>query len=158
MAYCPIGHYNYSFQRDLLYTPAATFPDRNLQCNDNWGGLACGECNYSAGYAIKYDTTECVPVDECLTTSVIYSLLILFAVSLLYWIVIMSFIFVLLHFKFDITAGYAYGLLFYYSVLEQWGICITTKPFKFSVLSTAHVRNLGAHAYRKFNAANILVV
>ena len=41
---------------------------------------------------------------------------------------------------------------------EEWGICITTKPFKFSVLSTAHVRNLGAHAYRKFNAANILVV
>ena len=40
----------------------------------------------------------------------------------------------------------------------QWGICITTKPFKCSVLSTAHVRNLGAHAYRKFNAANILVV
>ena len=26
------------------------------------------------------------------------------------------------------------------------------------VLSTDHVRNLGAHAYRKFNAANILVV
>ena len=119
VAYCPIGHYNYSFQRDLLYTPAATFPNRNLQCSNNWGGLACGECNYSAGYAIKYDTTECVSVDECLTTSVIYSLLILFAVSLLYWIVIMSFIFVLLHFKFDITAGYAYGLLFYYSVLEQ---------------------------------------
>ena len=32
---------------------------------------------------------------------------------------IISFIFVLLHFKPDITAGYAYGLLFYYSVLEQ---------------------------------------
>ena len=47
------------------------------------------------------------------------SLLILFGVSLLYWIVIISIIFVLLHFKFDITAGYAYGLLFYYSVLEQ---------------------------------------
>ena len=35
---------------------------------------------------------------------------------------------------------------------------ITAKPFKFSVLSTAHVRNLGAHAYRKFNAAKFLVV
>ena len=84
-----------------------------------WGGLACGECNYSAGYAIKYDTTECIPVDECLTKSVTYSLLILFGVSLFYWIVVISFIFVLLHFKFEITAGYAYGLLFYYSVLEQ---------------------------------------
>ena len=42
--------------------------------------------------------------------------------------------------------------------LDEWGIFITAKPFKFSVLPTAHVRNLGAHAYRKFNAANILVV
>ena len=30
-----------------------------------------------------------------------------------------SLIFVLLHFKFNITAGYAYGIIFYYSVLEQ---------------------------------------
>ena len=116
----PIGHYNQHFYVGyLLYTTNAIFPDRDSQCNGNWGGLACGECDYSAGYAIKYDTTECVPVDECLTTSVIYSLLILLGVSLLYWIVIISFIFVLLHFKFDITAGYAYGLLFYYSVLDQ---------------------------------------
>ena len=103
----------------LLFTAVATFPDRDEQCNPHWRGLACGECNYSAGYAIKYDTTECVPVDECFTTSITYSLLILFGVSFLYWNVIISVIFVLLHFKFDITAGYAYGLLFYYSVLEQ---------------------------------------
>ena len=116
---CPIGHCNQDF--DLLNSMwgTNTFPDQNKQCNNNWGGLACGVCNYSAGYAIKYDTTECVPVDECLTTSITYSLFILFGVSFLYWIVIISFIFVLLHFKLDITAGYAYGLLFYYSVLEQ---------------------------------------
>ena len=119
VASCPIGQYNYSFQRNLLYTPAAIFPDRNSQCNKHWGGLACGECNFSAGFIIKYDTTECVPKHECLTTSVTYSILILLAVSFSYWIIIISFIFVLLHFKFDITAGYAYGLLFYYSVLEQ---------------------------------------
>ena len=117
---CPIGHCKQHFELDsVIYTTGAIFPDRDLQCNNNWGGLACGECNYSAGYAIKYDTTECVSVDKCLTTSVIYSLLILFAVSFFYWIVIISFIFVFLHFKFDITAGYAYGLLFYYSVLDQ---------------------------------------
>ena len=109
---CPVGRCKQIYGN--------TFPDRDLQCNGNWKGLACGECNYSAGYAIKYDTTECVHAHKlCLTTSVTYSLLILFAVSLLYWVVIISFIFVLLHLKFDITAGYAYGLLFYYSVLEQ---------------------------------------
>ena len=80
------------------------FPDRDLQCHSPWGDLACGECKYRAGYAIKYDTTECVPIDTCLTTSMTYSLLILFGVSFFYWIVVISFIFVLLHFKFDITA------------------------------------------------------
>ena len=120
VASCPIGHCNQYDLDYVIYTSAAIFPDRDLQCNGNWGGLACGECNYNAGYAIKYDTEKCIPVDECLLhASVTYSLLILFAASFLYWIVIIAFIFVLLHFKFDITAGYAYGLLFYYSVLEQ---------------------------------------
>ena len=120
VTYCPISYCSQKFNLDyLLYTADAIFPDRDVQCNGYWGGLVCGECNYSAGYAIKYDTTECVPVDECLTTSVTYSLLILFGVSFLYWIVVISFTFVLLHFKFDVTAGYAYGLLFYYSVLGQ---------------------------------------
>ena len=69
---------------------------------------------------IKHDTTECVPVDECLTTSVTYSLLILLGVSLLYLIVIISFIFVLLHFRFfNVKGGYGYGIIFYYSVLEH---------------------------------------
>ena len=116
---CPIGYCNQDFDLSNSMNETYTFPDQNEQCNPHWGGLACGECNYSAGYAIKYDTTECVPVNKCLTTSVTLNLFILFGVSFLYWIVIISFIFVLLHIKLDITAGYAYGLLFYYSVLEQ---------------------------------------
>ena len=120
VTFCPIAYCNQKLHLDfLLFTADVVFPDRDVQCNANWSGLACGECNYSAGYAIKYDTTKCVPVGECLTTSVTSSLLTLFGVSLFYWIVVISFIFVLLHFRFDITAGYAYGLLFYYSVLEQ---------------------------------------
>ena len=38
-------------------------------------------------------------------------------------------------------------------IINKWGIFITAKPFKFPVLCTSHVRNLGARAYRKFNAA-----
>ena len=117
---CPTGYCNELFQFSYLIYPSITtntFPDRDSQCNQYRSGLACGECNYDAGYAIQYDTTKCTC--RCLTTSVTYNLLILFAVSFFYWVVIIAFIFVLLHFKFDITAGYAYGLLFYYSVLEQ---------------------------------------
>ena len=116
---CPADNCNLSnWYTKLLLEP---FPDQNLQCNGNRRGFACGECN--ADYAIKYGTTECVPVHEChlhTSKSMTYSLLILFGVSLAYWIVIISFIFVLLHFKyFNVKAGYGYGIIFYYSVLEQ---------------------------------------
>ena len=48
----------------------------------------------------------------------VLNLLVLLSVSFLYWCLVISFIFVLLHFQFNITAGYIYGVIFYYSVLE----------------------------------------
>ena len=116
---CPSDNCNLNYwYTKILLDP---FPRKNLQCNDNWKGFACGECNYNANYSIKYDTPECVSVSECLLhTSVTHSLLILFAVSFFYWIAMISFIFVLLHFKFfNVKAGYGYGIIFYYSVLEH---------------------------------------
>ena len=47
------------------------------------------------------------------------NLLVLFVVSFFYWCLIKAFIFVLLHLNFNFTAGYAFGIIFYYSVLEQ---------------------------------------
>ena len=95
------------------------FPKRDFQCKGNWKGFACGECHFNANYTIKYDTTECIPADECLISSLTYSVLILFGISFFYWIVIITLIFVLLHFNFNIKAGYAYGIIFYYSVLQH---------------------------------------
>jgi len=94
----------------------------NLQCNGNWSGFACGKCNYSANFSIRYDTSECVHKDhnECWIKSVTHSLLILFAVSAVYWIIIVFCMFYLLYLmKFNVKAGYAYGIIFYYSVLEH---------------------------------------
>ena len=90
----------------------------NLQCKHKWRGFACGEC-YDNEYYIKYDTTKCISSNNCLIRSPRHSLLVLFGVSLIYWVVVISFIFVLLHFRFDIKAGYAYGIIFYYSVLHH---------------------------------------
>ena len=51
---CPTGYCSQDFNlADLLFTAAGGFPDRDEQCNPYWVGLACGVCNYSAGYAIK---------------------------------------------------------------------------------------------------------
>ena len=117
---CPQGHCNSTFDLCNSVTDAIYYkdplPNSNSQCSNNWTGLACGECvkdNF-----IIHDSTSCVPSRKCTLTNSSAVILFFFA-SLLYWIIVISLIFVLLHFKFDITAGYAYGILFYYSVLEQ---------------------------------------
>ena len=113
---CPVDNCNLAhWYEKILPEP---FPDSHLQCKQNWKGTACGECN-DGKHFIKYDTTKCVSRKECLIKSSKYSLLILFGISFLYWIVMISFIFILLHFRFDIKAGYAYGIIFYYSVLQH---------------------------------------
>ena len=118
---CPTGHCNTSFPiSDYYPSKDHRYPDSNVQCILHWTGVACGDCNSTANYSIQYDTTDCIPKHQCFenTDSVVPNLLLLLSVSFLYWCLVIPFIFVLLHFQFDVTAGYAYGLIFYYSVLE----------------------------------------
>ena len=112
---CPQGHCDSTFDLyDSIYYKNLPFPTSNNQCSRHWTGLACGQCdNY-----IIHGSTSCVLSEKCILEDS-SAVILFFFVSLLYWIVIISLIFALLHFKFDITAGYTYGILFYYSVLEQ---------------------------------------
>ena len=112
---CPQGHCDSTFN---LYARIhdLPLPNSNDQCSANWIGIACGKC-VNDSYII-HGSTSCVPLNEC-TLENSPGVILFFFISLLYWIIVISLIFVLLHFKFDITAGYAYGILFYYSVLEQ---------------------------------------
>ena len=110
---CPQGHCDSTFDLYASIHYDNPFPTSNNQCSRHWTGLACGQCdNY-----IIHDSISCVPSRKC-TLIDSYGLILFFFISLLYWIIVIPFIFVLLHFKFNITAGYAYGILFYYSVLE----------------------------------------
>ena len=113
---CPPGHCNINFSLFDKIEKNGSSPISNDQCVFNWTGLACGECDED-NYII-HDSTSCVPSDKC-TLKDSFGLILFFFASLLYWVIVISFIFVLLHFKFNITAGYAYGIIFYYSVLEQ---------------------------------------
>ena len=118
---CPQGHCDSNF--DLygsIYmannSKDVPFPNSNDQCSAHWTGLACGECDKDN--FIIHDSTSCIPSKKCTLKGSSGVILFIFF-SLLYWIIVISLIFVLLHFKFDITAGYAYGIIFYYSILEQ---------------------------------------
>ena len=118
---CPQGHCDSKFDLygsiyDAYNCKDDPFPISNDQCSAHWTGFACGKCDKDN--FIIHDSTSCVPSRKCTLRSSSGVILFIFA-SLLYWIIVISLIFVLLHFKFDITAGYAYGIIFYYSILEQ---------------------------------------
>ena len=112
---CPQGHCdsNFDLNASVSHMP---LPKSNNQCSTHWTGLACGECDKD--HYIIHDSTSCVPSEKC-TLKDSSGVILFFFASLLYWIIVISLIFVLLRFKLDITAGYAYGIIFYYSVLEQ---------------------------------------
>ena len=118
---CPQGHCNSRFSLyDRIsmanFSKNVSYPNSNNLCAPYWTNLSCGECD---GFVI-HDSTRCVPLKTCLLKKFhLMQLVLFFFISLLYWIIVISLIFVLLHFKFDITAGYAYGIIFYYSILEK---------------------------------------
>ena len=118
---CPTGHCDPNYSLDDYredYPFQKSYPNSNKQCRSNWTGLACGNC-ISDHFAIPFDTSDCVHSKKCFKrSSVAPNLLLLLCVSFFYWCLVISFIFVLLHFQLNITAGYAYGIVFYYSVLE----------------------------------------
>ena len=95
-----------------------SLPDRNVQCRGNWSGYVCGECK--GNNSIKFDSMKCISGKHwCIMHGTVWSgWLLVFLVTLLYWCIFILLVVVVLNFKFNISIGYAYGILFYYSVLE----------------------------------------
>ena len=90
------------------------------QCNDHRVGRACGEC--SSGYTLSYDSTDCISVDQCGTG---WTVLVITLICL-YWIAIVVGVFALMYFKFQISLGYLYGLIYYYSLIR---ILLDNNPY-----------------------------
>ena len=93
----------------------------NAQCNDHRVGIACGEC--SSGYTLSYDSTDCISVDQCGTG---WTVLVI-TLTCLYWIAIVTGVFSLMYFKFQISLGHLYGLIYYYSMI---GILLYNSPYR----------------------------
>ena len=84
----------------------------DAQCNDHRVGRVCGEC--SSGYTLSYDSTDCISVDQC---GAGWTVLVI-TLTCLYWIVIVAGVFGLMYFKVQISLGYLYGLIYYYSIIR----------------------------------------
>ena len=90
------------------------------QCNDHRVGRACGEC--SSGYTLSYDTSDCISVDQC---GAGWTVLVI-TLTCLYWIAMVAGVFALMYFRSQISLGYLYGLIYYYSMV---GILLNINPY-----------------------------
>ena len=90
------------------------------QCNDHRIGRACGEC--SSGYTLSYDSTDCISVEQCGTG---WTVLVI-TLTCLYWIAVVAGVFSLMYFRSEISLGYLYGLIYYYSMV---GILLNNNPY-----------------------------
>ena len=92
----------------------------NAQCDHHRVGRACGEC--SSGYTLSYDSTDCISVDQCGSG---WTVLVI-TLTCLYWIVIVAAVFSLMYLNFQISSGYLYGLIYYYSMIS---ILLNNNPY-----------------------------
>ena len=109
VTFCPINYCNFSCcETSNGYYHLS--PVRDNQCRSHRTGPACGNCE--EGYTLSFDSPECVDVKEC---GIGQTILVL-ALILLYWVIIITAVFAMMHFKVGI--GYLYAITYYYSVVD----------------------------------------
>ena len=92
----------------------------NAQCNHHRVGRACGKC--SSGYTLSYDSTDCISVDQC---GAGWTVLVI-TLTCLYWIAVVAGVFSSMYFRFQISLGHLYGLIYYYSMIV---ILLNNNPY-----------------------------
>ena len=83
------------------------------QCNSHRTGVACGECK--SGYTLAYDTPDCINKDNNCSD---WMTILVIVLTILYWIAIVAVVFGLMYFQFQISSGYAYGIIYFYSIVD----------------------------------------
>ena len=86
--------------------------EQNDQCSSHRAGMACGEC--VTGYTLAFDSPDCINTGKC-STGITVLVLVL---TILYWILVVLVVFGLMYLKINISLGYVYGVLFYYSIVD----------------------------------------
>ena len=107
---CPINYCDYRMDAETNNGYYKLPEEMNDQCNSYRTGVACGECK--SGYTLTYDSPNCVNTDSCsagMTTLVV-------TLTIIYWIIVVALVFCLMQCK--PSLGYAYGIIYYYSVID----------------------------------------
>ena len=109
---CPIFYCEFNEQAEIKDGYFNLPKEQNDQCSSHRAGMACGEC--TPGYTLAYDSPDCINKNKC--SAGITSLVVI--LTILYWIAIVVIVFGLMYLKFNLSLGYVYGILFYYSVVD----------------------------------------
>ena len=110
---CPIGYCNFNHRTEIrnnYYTlPKAV----NGQCSLHRTGVVCSVCK--SGYTLAYDSFDCVNVNRCSPGMTV----LVIALTFLYWIVIVTVLFVLTYyFSTQVSSGYFNGVIYFYSIVD----------------------------------------
>ena len=114
--YCDFGKHRKETRQGYCIIP----PRLDDQCSSHRTGVACGECK--SGYTLAYDSPDCINTDKCSAGMTI----LVIVLTILYWIAIVAVVFGLMYFQFQISSGYAYGIIYYYSIVD---ILLDNNPY-----------------------------
>ena len=118
---CPSRYCNFGNSRKETRQGYCVIPEQlDDQCRPHRTGVACGEC--SSGYTLPYDAPDCINRHQCLP--VMTALVVVLTV--LYWIAIVVAVFALMFHKFQVSLGYLYGIIYYYSIVD---ILLDNNPY-----------------------------
>ena len=131
-AICPTDYCNFKSRKETSLGYYCLPRQSDNQCNLHRTGVACGECK--SGYTLAYDSPDCINTDKCSAGMTI----LVIVLTILYWIAIVAVVFGLMYFQFQISSGYAYGIIYYYSIVDiLLGSNISEDVFQFvAVLSS----------------------
>lgn len=108
--FCPLGYCSYSNCDDNEYCTLSHVQDE--QCRHHRAGPACGNCDF--GYVLSFDSNHCVQQNSCFAGVTIVILISCF----LYWVLLVVVIIALMNFNFEVGSGFAYGIIYFYSILD----------------------------------------
>ena len=129
---CPTDYCNFKSRKETSLGYYCLPRQSDNQCNLHRTGVVCGECK--SGYTLAYDSPDCINTDKCSAGMTI----LVIVLTILYWIAIVAVVFGLMYFQFQISSGYAYGIIYYYSIVDiLLGSNISEDVFQFvAVLSS----------------------
>ena len=110
---CPINYCDFNHRtetRNNYYTLPKVVDG---QCSLHRTGVVCSDCK--SGYTLAYDSFDCVNVNKCSPGMTV----LVVALTFLYWIVIVTVLFVLTYyFGTQVSSGYFNGVAYFYSIVD----------------------------------------